>query len=153
MSTKVGDQAPDFELRDQFGTVVKLSDFQGEKNVVLIFFTAAFTGICDGELCTIRDEFADLDSGDAVVLAVSTDTGPVLHEWANQKGYKFKLLSDFWPHGAVASSYGVFDEQRGLSLRGTFVIDKAGAIRWQVVNAIPNARNAAEYRTALAELA
>ncbi|HEX5405943.1 MAG TPA: peroxiredoxin [Pseudonocardiaceae bacterium] len=152
MSTTVGELAPDFELRDQTGATVKLSDFRGEKNVVLIFFTAAFTGICDGELCTIRDEFADLDSGDAQVLAVSTDTGPTLREWADQKGYKFRLLSDFWPHGAVADSYGVFDPQRGLSLRGTFVIDKAGTIRWQVVNAIPDARNAADYRTALAAL-
>jgi peroxiredoxin len=152
MSIEVGDQAPDFELRDQFGATVRLSDFRGEKNVVLIFFTAAFTGVCDGELCTIRDEFADLDSGDSQVLAVSTDTGPTLREWADQKGYKFRLLSDFWPHGAVASSYGAFDESRGLSLRGTFVIDKTGTVTWQVVNAIPHARNAGDYRAALAEL-
>jgi mycoredoxin-dependent peroxiredoxin len=153
MSTEVGDQAPDFELRDQFGATARLSDFRGEKNVVLIFFTAAFTGICESELCTIRDEFADLDAGDAQVLAVSTDTGPVLREWANQHGYKFRLLSDFWPHGAVASSYGVFDANRGLSLRGTFIIDKTGTITWKVVNAIPDARNAGDYRTAVAAIA
>lgn len=153
MSTEVGDQAPDFEIRDQFGATVKLSEFRGKKNVVLVFFTAAFTGICEGELCTIRDEFADLETGDAQVLAVSTDTGPTLHEWANQKGYKFRILSDFWPHGAVAKSYGVFDEKRGLAVRGTFVIDKSGTVTWKVVNAIPDARNAGEYRTALAALA
>src|SRR5256885_3326677 len=123
MSIEVGDLAPDFELRDQFGQPVKLSEFRGQKNVVLLFFTAAFTGVCDGELCTIRDNFSDLDTGDAQLLTVSCDTGPVLREWANQQQYKFRMLSDFWPHGAVAKSYGVFNEDRGLAVRGTFIID------------------------------
>jgi mycoredoxin-dependent peroxiredoxin len=62
------------------------------------------------------------------------------------------MLSDFWPHGGVARSYGVFDEGRGLATRGTFIIDKSGVVRWKVINAIPQARDLAEYQKALAEL-
>lgn len=153
MAIDVGDSAPDFELKDQHGTPVRLSSFHGKKNVVLIFYPLAFSGVCTGELCTVRDELPTLGEADDVqVLAASVDSMFAQRAWSEQESYGFPLLSDFWPHGQVAQEYGVFDEGKGLATRGTFVIDKAGVVRWKVVNAIPDARDIGEYRKALAEL-
>ncbi|MGI5327375.1 peroxiredoxin [Actinomadura nitritigenes] len=152
MSVEVGDSAPDFELKDQHGTPVKLSDFRGEKTVVLVFYPLAFSGVCTGELCQIRDELPTLGGDDVQVLAVSVDSVFALRAWAEQEKYQFPLLSDFWPHGGTAQRYGVFDEEKGLALRGTFIIDAQGVVRWKVLNAIPDARDLDEYRKALAGL-
>jgi mycoredoxin-dependent peroxiredoxin len=152
MTVEVGDAAPDFELKDQHGTPVKLSDFRGKKDVVLVFYPLAFSGICTGELCTIRDELPTLGGDDVTVLAVSVDSVFAHRAWGEQEKYEFPLLSDFWPHGAVAESYGVFAADSGLATRGTFIIDKQGVVRWKVENAIPDARDISEYRKALAEL-
>ncbi|MFB4318014.1 peroxiredoxin [Actinomadura sp. 21ATH] len=153
MAVEVGDLAPDFELKDQHGTPVRLSDFKGKKNVVLVFFPLAFSGVCTGELCAIRDELPSLgDAEDVQVLAVSVDSMFALRAWADQEKYGFPLLADFWPHGGTARLYGVFDEEKGLAVRGTFVIDREGTVRWKVVNAIPDARDLDEYRKALAGL-
>ncbi|MFC4912683.1 peroxiredoxin [Actinomadura gamaensis] len=153
MAVEVGGVAPDFELKDQHGTPVKLSDFRGEKNVVLVFFPLAFSGVCTGELCAIRDELPTLvGDGETQVVAVSVDSTFAQRAWAEKEGYEFPILSDFWPHGGVARSYGVFDEDRGIATRGTFVIDKEGVVRWTVVNAIPDARDLDEYRKALSTL-
>lgn len=152
MAVEVGDKAPDFELKDQHGTPVKLSDFAGEKDVVLVFYPLAFSGICTGELCAIRDELPTLGGEDVQVLAVSVDSVFALRAWTEQEKYQFPLLSDFWPHGGVAQSYGVFDAEKGLARRGTFIIDKAGVVRWKVDNAIPEARDLEAYRKALTEL-
>lgn len=152
MAVEVGDQAPDFELRDQHGTPVRLSSFRGVKNVVLIFYPLAFSGVCTGELCAMRDSFPEADREDVEVLTVSIDSVYVHRAWAEAEGYEFGMLSDFWPHGEVAKSYGVFDAERGLAVRGTFIIDKSGVVRWKVVNAIPQARDLADYQKALAEL-
>lgn len=153
MAIEVGQSAPDFELKDQHGTPVKLSDFRGNKNVVLIFYPLAFSGVCTGELCAVRDELPSLgDEDDVQVLAVSVDSMFALRAWSDQENYQFPLLADFWPHGRVAQVYGVFDEEKGLATRGTFIIDKEGVVRWRVLNAIPDARDIGEYRKALAEL-
>ncbi|MGH3389653.1 MAG: peroxiredoxin [Actinomadura sp.] len=152
MAVEVGDSAPDFELKDQHGSPVKLSDFRGKKDVVLVFYPLAFSGVCTSELCTIRDELPTLGGEDVQVLTVSVDSMFSHRAWADQEKYEFPLLSDFWPHGAVAEAYGVFDEEKGLSTRGTFVIDKEGVVRWKVVNAIPDARDIEDYRKALAAL-
>jgi mycoredoxin-dependent peroxiredoxin len=152
MAVEIGETAPDFELKDQHGTPVKLSGFRGQKNVVLVFYPLAFSGVCSGELCAMRDSFPEADRDDVEVLTVSVDSTFVHKSWADQEGYQFGLLSDFWPHGAVAKAYGVFDEERGVATRGTFIIDKDGVVRWKVVNAIPQARDLADYQKALAEL-
>lgn len=152
MAVEIGDQAPDFELKDQHGTSVKLSALRGEKNVVLVFYPLAFSGICSGELCELRDSFPEATREDVEVLTVSVDSVFVHKTWAEREGYEFGLLSDFWPHGDVAKAYGVFDDERGIATRGTFVIDKTGIVRWKVVNAIPQARELAEYQKALAAL-
>ncbi|MFD0884022.1 peroxiredoxin [Streptosporangium algeriense] len=151
MTVDVGSPAPDFELKDQHGTPVKLSDHRGKK-VVLIFYPLAFSGVCHGELCALRDEFVANAPEDVQVLTVSVDSVFTHRAWADQEGYTFPLLSDFWPHGQVARAYGVFDEERGIATRGTFVIDGEGVVRWSVVNPIPQARDIAEYLRVLADL-
>ena len=152
MGVEVGDKAPDFTLRDQHKQQVKLSDFRGKKNVVLLFYPFAFTGVCTGELCSIRDERAEFDNDNVAILAVSADTVASLRIFAEQEKFEYPLLSDFWPHGEVARTYGVFNEDLGAATRGTFIIDKDGVVRWKVVNAIPDARDQEEYKKALAEL-
>ena len=152
MAVEIGDVAPDFTLKDQHGTDIKLSELRGKKNVVLVFYPLAFSGVCSGELCEMRDQFPEATGEDVELLTVSVDSFFVHKQWADEQGYQFGLLSDFWPHGDVAKAYGVFDDERGIATRGTFIIDKSGVIRWKVVNAIPQARDLAEYKKALAEL-
>jgi peroxiredoxin len=147
----VGSAAPDFELTNQFGEPVRLSSFRGQ-NVVVVFYPFAFSGICTGELCEIRDNLASFENAKATVLAVSVDSKFSLRAYAEKEGYGFDLLADFWPHGAVASAYGVFDAESGMARRGTFIIDAAGIIRYVVVNPRGQARELAEYRDALAGL-
>ena len=153
MAVEIGDEAPDFELPDQHGTPVKLSSFRGAKNVVLVFYPLAFSPVCSGELCALREDFPEVTRDDVELLTVSVDSVFAHRVWAEQENFQFSLLADFWPHGAVARQYGVFDEARGLAIRGTFVIDKEGVVRWSVVNPIPQARDIADYQKALAELA
>ncbi len=152
MSVDVGDEAPDFELQDQERQPVRLSSFRGRKNVVVVFYPLAFTRTCQGEMCAIRDSIADFDSDDVQTLAISVDSAAVHKRWASEQGYTFPLLADFWPHGEVARAYGVLDEASGLALRGTFIVDKSGRVVHKVVNAIPDARDADEYRKVLATL-
>jgi peroxiredoxin len=149
---EIGDEAPDFELRDQHGTPVRLSEFRGRKNVVLVFYPFAFSGVCSGEMCAMRDSFPEVPGDDVELLAVSVDTGFSLRTWADQQHFEFGMLSDFWPHGAVAKSYGVFDEKLGAASRGTFIIDKNGVVRWKVINPLREARDIADYQKALAAL-
>jgi peroxiredoxin len=152
VAVDVGDDAPDFELPDQDRHPVRLSSFRGQKNVVLVFYPLSFTGVCQSELCAIRDSIEDFSGDDVVTLAVSTDTTAVHRKWAEEQGYTFPILADFWPHGAAASAYGVFDETSGLALRGTFIIDKQGRVAYRVVHGIPDARDPEEYRKVLASL-
>jgi peroxiredoxin len=152
MAIEVGQEAPDFELTNQHGEKVRLSSYRGAKNVVLMFFPKAFTGICTDELCAIRDETAIVEDEGTVVLSVSCDTSATLKAFADSQGYTHQLLSDFWPHGAVAQSYGVFLDAAGIALRATFVIDREGLVRWTVVNQPGDARSVADYTVALAAL-
>jgi mycoredoxin-dependent peroxiredoxin len=152
MSVEVGQEAPDFELRNQHGTPVRLSSFRGEKNVVLVFYPMAFTPTCTGELCAIRDEHTVFENDDTVVLGISCDSPATLKVFAQTERYEFDLLSDWWPHGAVSQAYGVFLQGRGFPKRGTFIIDKAGVVRWEVVNSPADARRTDDYREALAAL-
>jgi peroxiredoxin len=149
---EVGDDAPDFELLDQNRQPVRLSSYRGKKNVVIVFYPLSFTGVCQGELCAIRDSIADFDSDDVQTLAISVDSSPVHAQWAKEQGYTFPLLADFWPHGEVAKAYGVFEQGIGLATRGTFIVDKQGKVVYKVVHAIPDARDPEEYRKVLASL-
>ncbi|MDN0194485.1 peroxiredoxin [Streptomyces sp. S.PNR 29] len=149
MAIQVGEKAPDFELKDNHGATVRLSDFLGDKNVVLLFYPFAFTGVCTGELCELRDNLPKFSDRDTQVLAVSNDSIHTLRVFAEQEGLEYPLLSDFWPHGNVSRAYGVFDEDKGCAVRGTFVIDKEGVVRWTVVNGLPDARDLNDYVKAL----
>ncbi|MGC2998040.1 peroxiredoxin [Streptomyces sp. G35A] len=152
MALQAGDKAPDFELRDNHGRTVRLSDFHGDKNVVLVFYPFAFTGVCTGELCELRDNLPRFADRDTQLLAVSNDSIHTLRVFGEQEGLEYPLLSDFWPHGNVSRAYGVFDEGKGCAVRGTFVIDKEGLVRWTVVNGLPDARDPNEYVKALDRL-
>jgi len=152
MSLLIGDLAPDFSLPNQFGETVTLSQFRGVKPVVLVFYPLSFSGICTGELCEIRDNFARFESNDVELLAISVDSKYVQKVFAEHEGYKFSVLADFWPHGQVASDYGVFLEEHGISNRATFVIDKDGVLVSKFVTAPGQARSLDEYDRALAKL-
>ena len=150
MSVTVGQIAPDFTLVNQAGQQVTLSDLRGRK-VVLVFYPFAFSSICTGELCDLRDRRGEFED-DTVLLGVSVDTKYALRVFAEQEGLGFDLLSDFWPHGAVAQAYGAFLEGPGMATRASFVIDRDGVVRWAVVNGPGDARDPGEYRAALAEI-
>ena len=152
MAINVGDEAPDFELTAHDGETVRLSDFRGKKNVLLVFYPMAFTGICTDELCALRDDNEDFSSDDVAMFSISCDSVPTLGVFAEKEGYTHQLLSDWWPHGKVAQDYGVFLDDKGFATRGSFVIDKDGIVRWTVVNGPGEARSNDDYRSALAEL-
>ncbi len=152
MPIQVGQQAPDFELKDQDGQARRLSDYHGKKNVVLVFYPLAFSGICTGELCQLRDDLTSFDNEETTTLAVSVDSPYVLKAFAEREGYRFGLLSDFWPHGEVARTYGVFSQERGFAVRGTFIVDKQGVVRHITVHQPSEPRDPEEYRRALAGL-
>ncbi|MDQ1477800.1 MAG: mycoredoxin-dependent peroxiredoxin [Actinomycetota bacterium] len=146
-------EAPDFTLKDQDGNDVTLSSFRGNQNVVIVFYPFTFTGVCQGELCTLRDNLNDYQNANVQLLAISCDSRFAQKKWAEEQGFTFPLLSDFWPHGAAAREYGVFNEQLGCANRATFVIDKAGVII--DVFESPNLgtpREKSEYEAALAKL-
>jgi peroxiredoxin len=149
------EQAPDFTLKDQNNQDVTLSEFRGQKPVLLVFYPLAFSGICSTELCSLRDDLPQLAdaAGDIAVLTVSVDSVFAHRTWADQQNFQFSLLSDFWPHGEVARRYGVFDEHKGIARRGTFAIDTTGTVRWQAVNEIGDRREVALYSEALAAVA
>jgi peroxiredoxin len=149
---RVGDPAPDFTLVDQYGVDVTLSSVRGERNAVVVFYPAAFSGICRGELRSIRDGLEDFQTDDIQVFTVSCDSMFTLRAWADAEGHFFPLLSDFWPHGEVARRYGVLDEDEGFARRGTFLIDTDGRLVWSEVLAIGQGRDFAPYRAALAAL-
>ncbi|MBK9740591.1 MAG: peroxiredoxin [Actinobacteria bacterium] len=153
MSVAVGQEAPDFTLTNQSGDKVSLSDYRGKKNVVLMFYPFAFSGMCTTELCALRDRYVDFVNDDSVVLSVSCDSRHTLRAFAEAEGLTHSLLADFWPHGAVAQTYGAFLDELGFDTRATFVIDKDGIVRWSVVNGPGEARSADDYAQALADLA
>ena len=153
MALQAATVAPDFELPDQFGRHVRLSDFRGIRPVALIFFPLAFSSTCTGELCELRDNLALFRSRDVELIGVSVDSKAALRAWAEQEGYDFTLLADFWPHGEVAREYGVFLENKGFATRASFLIDAQGVIRSSIITEPGTARDLTDYRTALESLA
>lgn len=152
MTLAAGTIAPDFSLPNQFGEVVTLSEFRDNKPVVLVFFPLAFSGTCTGELCELRDNLALFTNEGVELLGISVDNKASLRAWAEHEKYDFDLLSDFWPHGAVAQEYGVFLDYKGYANRGTFVIDESGVIQSVFVTEPGEARSLASYQAALAAL-
>jgi peroxiredoxin len=154
MPAEIGQEAPDFELPGSTGEKVRLSAFRGDKAVAVVFYPFTFTGVCEGELCALRDDLARYDTAGVQVLAISCDSPFAQKRWAEEQGYGFPVLADFWPHGEVARAYGVFNEALGCAERGTFVIDKDGVIVDAFrTDSLGTAREGARYEEALAKLA
>jgi peroxiredoxin len=147
---QVGEQAPDFTLKDQNNQERTLSELRGDRNVLVVFYPLAFSGICTGELDQLRDDLAAFT--DVQVLAVSVDSVYTLKAWSNQRGYDFPLLADFWPHGKVAQDYGVFNDRAGIANRGTFLVDTDGVIRFAEMKQPGEARDQTIWKQALAAL-
>jgi peroxiredoxin len=145
-------QAPDFKLINQFGESVQLSQYRGVKSVALVFFPLAFSGICSGELCELRDNLALFEDSAVELIGISVDSRHALRAFAEQEKYTFDLVADFWPHGAVAKEYGVFLEDKGFANRATFLIDSSGIIRSSFITAPGEARSIDAYRAALGQL-
>jgi peroxiredoxin (alkyl hydroperoxide reductase subunit C) len=153
MAPEVGTEAPDFTLKDQNNQEVRLSSFRGNRNVLLVFYPFAFSGVCQGELCSVRDDLPSFQNDDVQILAISVDHAFTLKAWSDAQGYDFPLLADFWPHGAVTQAYGVFNDTRGMALRGTFLVDKEGVVRFSEVNQPGDARDQGGWKKAVAALA
>lgn len=152
MALPIGSAAPDFSLKNQFGEEVTLSQFAGKKAVVLMFYPLSFSGICTGELCELRDNMALFKDNNVELIGVSVDSHFVQRKFSEQEGYDFNLLSDFWPHGAVAQSYGVFVEDAGIATRATFVIDVNGNIAGEIITNPGQARDFAAYKAIIENL-
>jgi mycoredoxin-dependent peroxiredoxin len=152
MPIAVGDQAPDFALKDQHGRTLRLADLRGRKAALVVFYPWAFSGVCGGELHAMQADLDDLVSDEVELVTVSTDSMYALRSFADQEGFTFPMLSDFWPHGEVARAYGVLHEDIGIALRGTFLVDCDGVVRWTVLNGIPDARDVEDYKRAIAAL-
>jgi peroxiredoxin len=152
VTPQIGETAPDFELKDQHGQLVHLSDFRGKQAVALVFYPFAFSGKCTGELCEIRDNLAVFSDASVQVVGISCDPMHAQRAFAEVEGYEFPLLSDFWPHGATAQAYGAFNEVLGFATRGTFLVDTEGVLRWSIVNGPGEVRPLAAYREAIAAL-
>jgi mycoredoxin-dependent peroxiredoxin len=152
MTVQIGHPAPGFTLRSQHGEQVSLAQFRGEKRVVVVFYPYAFSGVCTGELCDIRDQLSDLSDERTALVAISCDPMYSLRALAERDHLDFPLLSDFWPHGAVSTAYDVFDERLGCSRRATFIVDRGGVLRWTVQTQMREARNLDDYRKALADI-
>ena len=152
MSISVGDTAPEFSLPDQDRQVVSLAELRGAP-VLVVFYPFAFSGLCTGELCQLRDELADYTGAGVEVLAVSTDPVFTLKAWKDAQGFEFSLLSDFWPHGATAQAYGVFHDQAGMALRATFLVDAEGKVAFAEVNQPGDARAQSGWKDAVSQLA
>ena len=151
MSLSVGDTAPEFSLPDQDKQVVSLSELRGTP-VLLVFYPFAFSRLCTGELCQLRDELADYTGAGVKVFAISTDPTFTLKAFREKEGFDFPLLSDFWPHGAVAQAYGAFNDKAGMALRATFLVDADGEIAFAEVNSPGDVREQSGWKAAVAEL-
>ncbi len=152
MTLETGRPAPDFALKSQHGEDITLASYRGRRAVVVMFYPFAFSSICTGELAEVRDHLPEFDNDDVALLAVSCDPMFAVRAFADAEGFTFPLLSDFWPHGEVARRYGVFDAERGCALRGTFVLDASGILRWKVENGFPDARELKAVKRALTQL-
>jgi len=145
----LGQQAPDFVARNQHGETVRAADLRGRR-ALLVFYPWAFSGICTSELAHIDARADDLSRSGTRVLAISCDAMFTLRAYAEAENLSFELLSDHWPHGAIARAFGVFDERAGVAVRGSFLIDPTGVVGWSVVNGIGDGRDIDAHLAAIA---
>jgi peroxiredoxin len=153
MVLQVGAEAPEFTLSDQNGAELTLSELVAEGPVALVFFPLAFSGICTGELCELRDNLNIFADSKVRLVGVSVDSVYTLKAWADTEGYEFSILSDFWPHGAVAKAYDAFVEEAGIATRATLVIGQDRRVLASFETEPGEARDFAAYKEAIAALA
>jgi len=134
MKIETGSEAPDFDLAVDRSHRVRLADFRGRRNVLLVFHPFAFTPVCEEEALDLQANLPSFESADTEVILVSCDSTAARQAWREQLKLGYTLASDFWPHGAAAKAYGIFDEKRGAPVRGTFLIDKTGVVVWSLVH-------------------
>jgi peroxiredoxin (alkyl hydroperoxide reductase subunit C) len=128
MPAEIGSPAPAFELISQDREHVSLNSLKG-KNALIVFIPFPFTGVCDGEVCMLRDSLAELNELDANVVAITAHAVPTNKKWSDENGITFPVLSDFWPHGAAAQAFGAFNDALGVANRYTYVLDSGGVVR------------------------
>jgi peroxiredoxin (alkyl hydroperoxide reductase subunit C) len=134
MAIHTGEQAPDFDLEEAFDAPrLRLQDYQGKRNVLLVFHPFAFTPVCAEEAMDLQANLASFDNAETDVIFVSCDTSAARQAWKRELGATFAFASDFWQHGAAARAYGVFNDATGAPRRGTFLIDKSGVVIWSLV--------------------
>ena len=134
MTVKTGDKAPAFDLEVTHGERVRLADFLGRSNVLLVFHPFAFTAVCEEEALDLQENIESFRNAQTEIVLVSCDPSPSRQAWKKQIGAEFVFASDFWPHGEVSKAYGVFNEETGAPRRGTFLIDRDGTVIWSLVN-------------------
>ena len=133
MAVKTGDRAPDFDLEVTLGERVRLSDFVGRSNLLLVFHPLAFTPVCEDEALDLQENLESFRNAGTEIVFVSCDPSAARQAWKRQLGAEYTFASDFWPHGSAAKAYGVFNEETGTPYRGTFLIDREGTVIWSLV--------------------
>ena len=133
MTITTGDRAPEFDLEETHERRVRLSDFRGKRNVLLVFHPFAFTAVCEEEALDLQENLESFRDANTEVVFVSCDTSAARQAWRRQLGAEFIFASDFWGHGEVARAYDVFNEETGAPIRGTFLIDVEGTVIWSLV--------------------
>ena len=131
---RTGDKAPEFDLEGERGERVRLSDFRGKSNVLLVFHPFAFTQVCEEEARDLQENIQSFRNAQTEVVLVSCDPAPARRAWKRELGAEYTFASDFWPHGAAAQAYGVFNEETGAPHRGTFLIDREGTVVWSLLS-------------------
>lgn len=130
---ETGSEAPDFDLEVDRDTRVRLGDFRGRCNVLLVFHPFAFTEVCEDEARDLQENLESFRNAETEIVFVSCDPAPARQAWKEELGAEYVFASDFWGHGAAAKAYGVFNESNGAPHRGTFLIDKDGNVIWSLV--------------------
>lgn len=148
----VGGRAPELCLPDQHGGMVRLSEAVADRHALLVFYPFAFSSICTGELLEIQLNIDEFVNDRVQVYGVSCDPPHALRAWAAHEGYRFPLLSDFWPHGEASRAYGVFDESSGMSVRGTFLVTPSMEVRWSLLHGPGEAREIGVLHEAVRDL-
>ena len=133
MTVMTGDRAPEFDLEVGHRQRVRLSDFRGRSNVLLVFHPFAFTPVCEDEARDLQENLDSFREAETEVVLVSCDPSAARQAWKSELDAEYVFASDFWPHGAAAKAYGVFNERNGAAHRGTFLIDKEGTVVWSLV--------------------
>ena len=134
MAIQTGDRAPEFDLEEEPGHPrIRLSDYLGRSNVLLVFHPFAFTAVCTEEALDLQENLGSFRNANTEIVFVSCDTSAARQAWKRELGAEYTFASDFWSHGETAKRYGVFNEENGAPIRGTFLIDRDGVVVWSLV--------------------